>query len=317
MGRTVIDTPFLYYQPATVQPLLSFFPGERCLDPFKMTDESYSNLSTAMISYVQDDPLTSSSGVFHTLKLSVVSPHFDPSRQSISLQFTASPRRQYQHIMNSFNALNPQEEGIFNAAPSINPPPNPATKDYKLNHLAIRIRDPSRSLHFYIDLLGMRIIFTMNAGPFTIYYLGHPPDIKTEAELNDWATKTSEIPTMTRTSGLLELYHMHGASEASVSTGNEPPNLGFAHLGFTVPNVAAAIRRLRDGGVKILKDVGVCSRETVPLSEWEAENGIGRGEIHENYAWFFEKFAMVADPVSLIPCHADRLELMRLGWIYG
>ncbi|OQE79440.1 hypothetical protein PENNAL_c0051G03831 [Penicillium nalgiovense] len=200
----------------------------------------------------------------------------------------------------------PQEEGHFNAAPSLNPPPTPATKHYKLNHLALRIRDPAHSLNFYINLLGMRVIFTLNAGPFTIYYLGHPPaSAKTEEDITAWAKSTSEIPVMTRTSGLLELYHVHGTENAgvdgasvSVSTGNVPPHLGFAHLGFTVPDVSAAVQRLRDGGVSILKDVGVCSRETVPLSEWEEERGVGCGEIHGNYAWFFEKFAMVADPVS-------------------
>lgn len=207
--------------------------------------------------------------------------------------------------------------------PTFNPPvpQSSETNGYRLNHLAIRISDVSRSLHFYVDLLGMRVIFSMNAGPFTIYYLGHPPpDIKDSDELAEWAKSTSEIPVMTRTSGLLELYYVHneeeerptqdvgegtqngqmedGGKKVKVSTGNEPPNLGFAHLGFTVPDVKVAVERLRNGGVRILKDMGVCSRESVPLSEWEAERGIGKGEIHENYAWFFEKFAMVADPVS-------------------
>ncbi|KAF9248094.1 hypothetical protein DTO027I6_6328 [Penicillium roqueforti] len=212
--------------------------------------------------------------------------------------------------------LQPQEEepGLFNAAPSLNPAPTPATKDYKLNHLALRIQDPTRSLNFYIKLLGMRIIFTMNAGPFTIYYLGHPPpSATTEDDITAWAKTTSEIPVLTKTCGLLELFHMHGTEKVdggadragAISTGNVPPHLGFAHLGFTVPDVSAAVRRLRDGGVRILKDVGVSSREAVPLSEWEEERGIARGEIHANYAWFFEKFAMVADPdgytVELIP----------------
>ncbi|KAJ5316609.1 hypothetical protein PENANT_c019G01156 [Penicillium antarcticum] len=218
---------------------------------------------------------------------------------------------------NTLPQVPPQEVGHFNPSPNINPSPSTTTKSYKLNHLAIRITNPTTSLNFYINLLGMRIIFTMNAGPFTIYYLGHPPpDIDTAEELDSWATKTSEIPNMTTTSGLLELYHVHrsenqnqssGADgdDVGVSTGNTPPHLGFAHLGFTVPDVSAAVARLREGGVTILKDVGVSSRETVPLSEWEAERGIGRGEIHENYAWFFEKFAMVSDPdgytVELIP----------------
>lgn len=145
----------------------------------------------------------------------------------------------------------------------------------------------------------------MNAGPFTIYYLGHPPPGTSSQDLESWANKTSEIPTLTQTSGLLELYHVHGTEsiardggEGQVSTGNVPPHLGFAHLGFTVPDVTEAVERLRADGVRILKEVGVCERENVPLSNWEERRGVGVGEIHGNYRWFFEKFAMVADPVS-------------------
>ena len=52
-------------------------------------------------------------------------------------------------------------------------PANDPTIGYKLYHLMIRIRDPKKSLPFYIDLMGMRTVFTMNTGPFTIYYLGY------------------------------------------------------------------------------------------------------------------------------------------------
>ncbi|KAJ5826311.1 hypothetical protein N7474_003449 [Penicillium riverlandense] len=209
---------------------------------------------------------------------------------------------------NSFSTLPQGQPGAFlpgGPSATFNPPVSSSTTGYRLNHLAIRVREPSRSLHFYVDLLGMRVVFSMNAGPFTIYYLGHPPP--DTGDLADWAEKTSQIPVMTRTEGLLELYHVHGTEGNSeeVSTGNQPPNLGFAHLGFTVPDTKAAVERLRAAGVPILKEVGVSSREAVPLSEWEAARGVGRGEIHENYAWFFEKFAMIADPdgytVELIP----------------
>lgn len=160
----------------------------------------------------------------------------------------------------------------------------------------------------------MRVVFTMNAGPFTIYYLGHPPPDSAPEDLEKWAKETSEIPVLTKMSGLLELYHVHGTErtentestgrdggvENQVSTGNVPPNLGFAHLGFTVPDVKGAVERLRGAGVSILKEVGVCEKGDVPLSKWEEERGIGVGEIHGNYRWFFEKFAVVADPVSSV-----------------
>lgn len=230
-------------------------------------------------------------------------------------------------IPNSFQSLPKGEPGAFlpgGASESLNPPLSNSTTGYRLNHFALRVSDPSRSLHFYVDLLGMRVVFSMNAGPFTIYYLGHPP--ADTADLGQWAHATSEIPLLTRTSGLLELYHVHGETDSdskkesvlNISTGNEPPNLGFAHLGFTVPDVTVAVERLRAAGVSILKDVGVCSREAVPLSDWEAQSGIGRGDIHGNYAWFFEKFAMVADPVSFLYIFIwmSLANLLRMGiWL--
>ncbi|KAJ5923672.1 hypothetical protein N7454_008917 [Penicillium verhagenii] len=204
---------------------------------------------------------------------------------------------------NSFPTIPPSEVGIFapgGPTKTFNPATqDPATNNYRLNHFALRITDPARSLHFYVDLLGMRVVFSMNAGPFTIYYLGHPPP---DTELTDegvgkWAENTSQMPVLTRTKGLLELFHVRGTeNDEGISNGNIPPNLGFAHLGFTVPDVGAAVERLRADGVAVLKEPGVCTRESVPLSEWEAERGIGRGEIHENYAAVFEKFGMVADP---------------------
>ncbi|KAJ5084000.1 hypothetical protein NUU61_008579 [Penicillium alfredii] len=234
----------------------------------------------------------------------------------------------------------PPDPGVFQPGgpKSLNAPPTPPTSNYRLNHLALRIKDPARSLRFYIELLGMRMVFSMNAGPFTIYYLGHPPPNTSDVE--EWARTTSEIPALTRTSGLLELYHVHGTervysqqpdsksqaqvdaeagdaedaekgeggggeNQIHISNGNQPPHLGFAHLGFTVPDIRDALERLRAAGVPILKDLGMCSRETAGLSRWEEERGVGRGEIHTNYAWFFEKFAMVADPdgysIELIP----------------
>ncbi|KAJ5173452.1 hypothetical protein N7492_006045 [Penicillium capsulatum] len=202
---------------------------------------------------------------------------------------------------NSFQTLPPSTVGVLHPAGPTgwNPPQDEATAHYRLNHLALRITDPARSLHFYGDLLGMRVIFTFNGGPFTIYYLGHPPP-NTE-NLQEWAQSTANFPNLMATQGLLELYHVHQPDETqsrTVSTGNTPPHLGFQHLGFTVPDVRAAVERLREAGVTIRKETGECSRESIPLSDWEAEQGMGRGEIHANYARIFEHFAMIEDPVS-------------------
>ncbi|KAL2825208.1 Glyoxalase/Bleomycin resistance protein/Dihydroxybiphenyl dioxygenase [Aspergillus cavernicola] len=214
----------------------------------------------------------------------------------------------------SQNSSSPFEVGTFlpggdNTDPAL--PENSPTAGFKLNHFMLRIRNPQRSLHFYIDLMGMRTVFTMNTGPFTIYYLGYPSTAEDRADLPAWSAKVGDPHTLTQTLGLLELYHIHRSDKSTadggyeISTGNAPPNLGFGHLGFTVPNVPATLERLRNAGVPVLKDLGISTRESIPLSSWEEDRGVGLGEIHSNYAAVFDQIAFVTDPdgytVELVP----------------
>lgn len=190
---------------------------------------------------------------------------------------------------------------------------------FKFNHMMMRVRDPARSLHFYIKLMGMRTVFTVNVGPFTIYYLGYPQTPEHKENLPKFGEDT--VVDLGHTLGLLELYHIHGTEkkpEGYYSTGNEPPNLGLGHLGFTVPDVPAALRHLTENGVEVVKDLGVATRETIPLSEWENKQGIGQGEIHENYKKVFGQIAFVKDPVSIgtISPECVILKPASLGWIY-
>ncbi|CBF69684.1 putative lactoylglutathione lyase (Glo1) [Aspergillus nidulans FGSC A4] len=200
--------------------------------------------------------------------------------------------------------------GGHNTDPAL--PENSPTAGFKLNHFMLRIRDPKRSLHFYMNLMGMRTVFTMNTGPWTIYYLGYPSTPQDRADLPAWSAKVGgDNRTLTSTLGLLELYHVHGSEKPiseggyEISTGNEPPNLGFGHLGFTVPDVPKALERLRGAGVRVIKELSVSTRESIPLSKWEEERGIGVGEIHPNYKAVFDQIAFVADPdgytVELVP----------------
>src|SRR2546423_1458767 len=50
----------------------------------------------------------------------------------------------------------------------------PQTVGWKLNHICFRIRDPERTIHFYRDILGMRTVFTVDCGSFSILYFGYP-----------------------------------------------------------------------------------------------------------------------------------------------
>ncbi|PWY71760.1 putative lactoylglutathione lyase [Aspergillus heteromorphus CBS 117.55] len=178
-----------------------------------------------------------------------------------------------------------------------------ATKSYHLNHFMLRTTDPTSTLHFYLDLMGMRTVFTLNAGPFTIYYLGYPATDADRADVARWAERTAHIPTLTRTLGLLEFYYMHGSE--NVSSGNIPPNLGFGHLGFSVPDVGEAVERLRGEGVRVIKELGEVGRETVPISEWEVSRGIAHEALQGGFLRIWARIACVEDPngymVELVP----------------
>jgi hypothetical protein len=75
--------------------------------------------------------------------------------------------------------------GPYPAGEHIIPPPrsaSPATAEYRLNHLMLRIKNPEKSLRFYCDCMGMHVVFIFNAGPWTIYYLG-PRDVGRSTKL--------------------------------------------------------------------------------------------------------------------------------------
>lgn len=180
--------------------------------------------------------------------------------------------------------------------------PNDPTIGSMLNHLCLRVRDPEKSLHFYIDLMGMRTVFITNIGPATVYFLGFPQTERHRENLETFGKETA-IPT---TQGLLELFHIHGSerqAEGYYQSGNDPPNLGFCHLGFSVPDVAGTLQRLRDDGVSVFKDLGECTRESFPITDWENEQGVGvelvgtESEIHADFKNIFGNFAYVKDPV--------------------
>ncbi|KAF9694975.1 hypothetical protein EKO04_007037 [Ascochyta lentis] len=188
------------------------------------------------------------------------------------------------------------------------------TIGYRLNHFMLRISDPSRTLHFYTHLLGMRIVFTRDVGPMTVYYLGYPSTTEHRADPEAYAWDTSPHSVLTNTLGLLEFcyYHVNSTSTdeekggVKITTGVDPPHLGFNHLGFTVPNVGAAVERLRQNGVQVVKGVGEGPNESVPITRWEREMGVAsQVELSKGFEGLFKQLAFVRDPdgylIELVP----------------
>jgi catechol 2,3-dioxygenase-like lactoylglutathione lyase family enzyme len=122
------------------------------------------------------------------------------------------------------------------------------------NHTAIRVSSVERSSAFYTDFLSLSLFFALNTGPFTAYSLG--------------------LKRMGSSAGFLELVYAHeddsladddekgcvsgkeGEVERDVPIRryeNTQGKMGFAHLGFRVPNVGRTLERARNIGYKVLK----------------------------------------------------------------
>jgi len=176
------------------------------------------------------------------------------------------------------------------------------TIGYQLNHCMLRIRDPKATLHFYMELMGMRTIFTLNAGPFTIYFLAYPQTPEHRADPAAFSQDLIPHSVMCRTLGLLELCHYHGSEDqppSFISNGNTPPHLGFNHLGFTVPDVRKAVDRLRREGVKVVKDVDEGPVEGIPTTSWEKKTHcIATDALDPTFGKILHQIAFVEDPVS-------------------
>lgn len=83
----------------------------------------------------------------------------------------------------------------------------------------IRVKDAEKSLKFYQDVMGMKLLRESANSGFTLYFLRYPSD-EPEKE------------------GLLELTWNHGTEKDEAFTyhnGNEQPQ-GFGHIGKTHTN---------------------------------------------------------------------------------
>lgn len=181
-------------------------------------------------------------------------------------------------------------------------PDSGPTLNYRFNHTMFRIRDPKPTLHFYIDLMGMRTVFAINTGPMTVYYLGYPSTPEHRADPAAYAQHVAQHSVLTQTLGLLELCHYHGSENEAhgfICSGHVAPHLGFNHLGFTVPNIPEAVQRLRAAGVKVVKDYGQGPVESIPTTTWEQEEKqIAMDPLADGFLNVVRQVAFVEDPVS-------------------
>ena len=136
----------------------------------------------------------------------------------------------------------------------------PNAPKFSLAQTMMRIKDPKKSLAFYVDQLGMKLVSERHFGDFSLYFLAslpegvESPDPATP-EASAWVKETlypSCVP-------ILELTHNHGTendAEFKYHNGNTEPNRGFGHIGFLVDNIEDSCAALEGKGVEFQKKLG-------------------------------------------------------------
>lgn len=129
---------------------------------------------------------------------------------------------------------------------------------FTLAQTMFRVKDPAPSLHFYRDLLGMKLLRESHFSDFSLYFLAHlTPE---EAALAPAPDSPEAGEFIARGFfPVIELTHNHGTEkdpDFSYHNGNDTDKgqlRGFGHVGFLVDDLDAACADLEANGVTFKK----------------------------------------------------------------
>ncbi|KAK5102920.1 Lactoylglutathione lyase [Lithohypha guttulata] len=121
------------------------------------------------------------------------------------------------------------------------------TSAYRMNHTMIRVKDNEKSLKFYQDVFGMKLMRTseQKEAGFTLYFLGYPGSYKIDDN------SPNGVNPLAGKEGLLELTWNHGTEKESgqvYHNGNDEPQ-GFGHICVSVDNLDEACKFMDEKGV--------------------------------------------------------------------
>ncbi|XP_068084649.1 lactoylglutathione lyase isoform X1 [Anabrus simplex] len=127
---------------------------------------------------------------------------------------------------------------------------DPETKDYIFQQTMLRIKDPKRSLEFYTNVLGMRLLQKLDFPEmkFSLFFMGYEKE-DIPKDLNEHTKWTFSRK------ATLELTHNWGTEndpDFKYHNGNSDPR-GFGHIGIEVPDVDKACERFEKLNVEFVK----------------------------------------------------------------
>ncbi len=117
----------------------------------------------------------------------------------------------------------------------------------RLLHTMLRVGDMERSIHFYTEVMGMRLLrrHEFPAGKFTLAFVGY----------TDEATGT-----------VIELTHNWGVDHYELGT-------AFGHIAVAVEDAAATCEVIRQRGGKIVREAGPMKGGTTVIAFVEDPDG--------------------------------------------
>jgi catechol 2,3-dioxygenase-like lactoylglutathione lyase family enzyme len=109
----------------------------------------------------------------------------------------------------------------------------------RIDHVGITTSDLDRSLHFYVDLLGLRLLSrNLLSGPDLAALLGFESAAIDNADLDSGDGRILELMQYVQPAGTRVTYQSSDAPTV--------------HIAFTVPDLAAVTERLNAAGVEII-----------------------------------------------------------------
>lgn len=117
----------------------------------------------------------------------------------------------------------------------------------RILHTMIRVGDLERSIEFYTEVLGMRLLRRQDypGGRFTLAFVGYGPE---------------------ETDAVIELTH-------NWDTGSYELGEGFGHIALAVDDARAACEAIRERGGKVVREAGPMKHGTTVIAFVEDPDG--------------------------------------------